>query len=103
MKKMGSTAIGGIIDRTAISVPSVAPTSGISPSERPRTRPIMVATARPVRSRRRLAAVSVHSTYSPVRRSGSKAIRSMVAAISEKGGSSLSSGLAARRSAEPTT
>ena len=36
----------------------------------------------PARSRCRLAAVSVHSTYSPVRRSGSNASRRMVAAIS---------------------
>ncbi len=103
MNRMGRIAIGGIIDSTATSVPNVAPATGTTPTASPTVRPIAVATPRPMARRRRLAAVSVHSTRSPERRSGSNASRCAACAISATGGSNLSSGLAARRSVEPTT
>ena len=65
--------------------------------------PISTEQPRPMARRCRLAAVSAHKSTSPVRWSGSAAKRCAVTAISATGGSSLSFGLAARRSAEPMT
>ena len=103
MNRIGSTAIGGIIDSTATKVPNPAPATGKRPIARPNTKPVSAAIPSPSAKRCRLAAVSAHSTYSPDRRSGSAASRFDVATISETGGNSLSSGLAARRSADPIT
>jgi len=52
-------------------------------------------------SRRKLAALSCHSRYSPVRLSATKARRLTASLICTALGSSLSLGLSARRSAEP--
>ena len=71
------------------------------PTASPNPSPIRVEIPNPSNRRRMLAALSVHNTYSPDRRSGSAASRFVVWAISLIGGNSLSSGLAARRSAEP--
>jgi hypothetical protein len=69
MNRIGSTAIGGIIESTATSVPNVAPKRGNSPTAMPKQRPINVATPNPMPSRLRLAPVSSHRMISPVRRS----------------------------------
>ncbi len=60
-----------------------------------------VAIANPASRRARLAAVSTHSSTSPVRGSASNAMRAKPAPMDAKDGSSLSSGLSASRDADP--
>ncbi len=62
MKRIGSTAMGGIMERTPTSGARVARTIGSTPMATPNTSPPKVAKPRPRPSRRRLAPVSVHST-----------------------------------------
>ena len=63
----------------------------------PRQTAITAAIRMPPPSRVRLAAVSVHSSRSPVRWSGSVAIRQNVSAMSRSDGSSLSAGFSRSR------
>ena len=62
MNRIGSTAIGGIIETTATRVPNDAPAIGSRPTVRPKPSPTMVEIPSPSPSRCRLAKVSVHST-----------------------------------------
>ena len=78
MNRIGKTAIGGIIEITATMVPNDAPVIGSSPTVNPNESPIRVEIPNPSNRRCRLAAVSVHNTYSPERRSGSVASRLVV-------------------------
>jgi hypothetical protein len=62
MNRIGSTAIGGIIETTATMVPNDAPATGSSPTVSPKPSPTRVEIPNPSNSRCRLAAVSVHNT-----------------------------------------
>ncbi len=97
MKRIGSTAKGGIIAMTPTKGPSVARTCGMAPMAVPRQSAVIAAMASPITRRCRLAAVSCQSRMSPERRSGS-AMRLPIESASVAGdGSSLSSGLTASR------
>ena len=61
MKRIGSSASGGTIDRTETTGPSVAPATGSIPMTMPTTSAIAVEIASPVTKRVRLAVVSAQS------------------------------------------
>jgi hypothetical protein len=101
MNSIGRIASGGIIDSTVSSGDSGAPNSGKVPAAMPRHSPASALMPRPMARRRRLEAVSCHSTYSPVRLSAVNARRLTASVICTALGSNLSLGLSVSRSAEP--
>lgn len=102
MNRIGRIASGGTIDSTVSNGDNGAPNNGNVPAAMPRHRPARALMPRPSARRRRLDALSCHSTYSPVRLSALNARRLTASSICPALGSSLSLGLSARRSAEPT-
>ncbi len=97
----GKIASGGTIDSTVISGESDARHRGNTPAVTPMHRPMSDAIPSPTSRRARLTSVSTQNRYSPLRLSGVKAIREIASSICCRPGSSLSWGLASRRTAEP--
>ena len=100
MNSTGRMASGGIIESARTHGDQKAPNQGKRPFSTPTPKPRTAPTDTPMASRRKLDAVSFQNRYSPLRRSGSKAMRSMAAAIVAMLGSSLSFGFSERRALE---
>ena len=100
--RTGRIAIGGISDSPSTNGERPARTSGMAPSATPKARPTSALIPTPSASRRRLAPVSAHSSTSPVRLSGSTAIRCTASPRLANDGSSLSFGFSASRAPDAT-
>ena len=101
MKRIGSSANGGIIDRTATNCARKLRINGRSPISSPTINPIRAEIPMPRNSRCKLAQVSCQNRIRSLRRSGSVISRQAVSAMDEGAGSSLSEGFAASRISEP--